>query len=60
MRAGTHLPRLSGAPARGTPETALTLAGGGLVIAREHGYPEWARLAAAIAPGPELSAPIAA
>ena len=60
MRAGNHLHRLSGRQARGTPETGLTLQEARQVVAREHGYPEWARLAAAIAPGPELSAPIAA
>ena len=60
MRAGAHLPSLSGEPARGNTETDLTLQEARQVIAREHGYPEWSRLAAAIAPGPELSAPIAA
>ena len=60
LRAGNHLPRLSGEPARGNTETDLTLQETRHVIAREYGYPEWARLAAAIAPGPELAAPVAA
>ena len=59
-RAETHLPRLSVAPVRETAETGLTLQEARHVIAGEHGYPEWARLVAAIAPGKELSAPIAA
>ena len=58
VRAGIHLPRLSGEPAA-TAGADMTLQEAQHVIAREHGYPEWARLAAAIAPGPELSTPIA-
>ena len=59
VRAGTHLPRLSGAPARGTAGTDLTLQEARQAIAGEYRYPEWARLVAAIAPGQELSVPIA-
>ena len=59
VRAGTRMPRLSGEPA-GNAGTDLTLQEARRVIAGEYGYPEWARMAAAIAPGPELSTPIAA
>ena len=59
VRAGTHLPRLSGEPA-GTAGTDLTLQEAQHVIAREHGYSEWARIVDATEPGAGLAAPIAA
>ena len=58
MRAGTHLPRLSGGPA-GTAVMDMTLQEAQHVIAKEHGYSEWARVVDATEPGATLSAPIA-
>ena len=58
VRAGIHLPRLSGDSA-GNAGPDITLQEARHVIAKEHGFAGWARVVDAIEPGAALSAPAA-